>query len=263
MCHVSPLRSDDHDAAAPSSIRVETLETNMIAVAVGYRRQLLSANGVMVSSFDSSTNLHGRSDVGVLFCVVTPPQLANYYFVLSRDELEGDTIPSWLRYKVGCFYLLPYRIKSSGNGKSSILNLQGLCTADLEIDAVNSNWVVRCYDHRQSNVRLLGDYILNFSERYYVSAEEAETELSTLYKNHDSLKQAYETCTNALRMAQIQEETLGVKRNGYDATDPNDAVAQYRAQLKKITPAYVAVKTEIKNAERQLRDIKSNRRKYQ
>lgn len=239
--------------AAQSSIDIPTIESNLVVVAVGYRKTLLSVNGIDVPVFQANTNELGITDTGVLFCIVSPSHFAGTFFVLGRDTADGDLsllTPSYHRFSTGKFYRIPYSIRDLGYGQGTNMYFHGGGVLSLPTTHANASYLVT--SAATSNLKTAGNCFRTYAERFYISAEEARSELDRLRVEFVQYEAIYNATSDGIKKELERRKNMGVVTKEVDLLDETDAFSLHKREQIRIVPLYFGTKREIENAERQL-----------
>lgn len=262
LTFVLPMCEAGHIVATQQSIDIPTIESNLVAVAVSFRKTLLTVNGIDVPVFLTETNELGAADTGVLFCIVSPKQLSNMLFVLGRDsdKTASDVLtPSYYKYAIGNSYKIPYSIRDVGSGQGINLHLNGGGMLSVPVSITNTACIQR--SSVMSNVKTAGNCFRTYTERFYVSAAEASNELCRLRTNFGQYEIRFNAIKEGIKNELARRERLGIATQGVYLLDETDVLARYQKEQVKVVPLYFDTKREIDNAEKQLKAYEMRRNK--
>lgn len=236
---------------------VPDVESNLVVVAVGFRKTEWLVNGLDVPIFTAKTNVLGRMDTGVLCCILSPKQFANTFFVLERqnDEMGGLTVmrPSYEYFEVGQFYLIPYSIMDLGFGQGTNMYFKG--GGALWLKAATST---QANKFTASKLQTAGDYIRTQVNRYYASAKEAMNELVILHSKFIEYEKQYIANTTEINTERVRRKNLGIVTHSIRVNDDTDKLGMLYKEREIIGRLYSTTKREIVNAEAQLKKYEKN-----
>lgn len=253
------FQSNGANAEIPT-FEVPDVESNLVVVAVGFRKTAFLVNGLNVPIFTTVTNILERLDTGVLCSIVSPTQFANTFFVLERqnDEMGGLTVmmPSYEYFKIGRFYLIPYSIVDLGFGQGTNMYFKGggALWLNAATTSQDNNFTI-------SKLQTAGDYIRTRVKRYYASAEEARDELLILRSKFKEYEKQYEENKEGIENERDRRKKMGIVTYNVRAHDDTDKLGMLRTEQYAIGRLYSTTKREIVNAEAQLRDYEKESRK--
>ena len=248
---LSLFSSNVANAEVPA-YEIPDIESNLVVVAIGFRKTALLVNGLNVPIFTTETNNLERMDTGVLFCVVSPKQFAKTYFVLERENYErgGLTVmtPSCHFFEMRRFYQIPYSIEDLGFGQGTNIYFKGGGLLQLKPRTTTQNNTFAA-----SDLQAAGDYCRTWVKRYYTSAEEARNELTNLRIKFDDYNKKYIENKEKIKNELEKRNKKGVVTHGIYFLDEKDTLANLTKIKIKIAPLYFKTKHDIENAEAQLR----------
>lgn len=237
----------------PTSFEIPDIESNLVVVAVGFRKTDSYVNGINVPIFTTDTNILGRMDTGVLFCVVSPKQFVNTFFILKRhnDEIGGLSVmvPSFQFFQVGRFYKIPYSIMDLGFGQGT--NIYFTLGGGLRL---NNGVSVHSNAFTTSKLETAGDYCRTLAKRYYFSADEARAEVELLRPQVVKYEKQLNEIQAAIKDELERREKAGIETPSFNMGDETDKYSILMREQYKILPLRSAAKSEMLNAEKQLKD---------
>ncbi len=232
---------------------IPDINSNLIVKVVGFRKTESIVNGIEVPIFTTDTNLLGRMDTGVLCCIVSPKQFAKTFFVLKRhnDEMGGLSVmvPSYQFFEVGRFYKIPYSIMDLGFGQGT--NIYFTWGGGLRL---NNGVNVHSNAFSTSKLETAGDYCRTLAKRYYVSADEARAEVELLRPQVAKYEKQLKEIQAAIKDELDRREKAGIKTPSFNLSDETDKYSILMREQYRILPLRGAAKSEMLNAEKQLKD---------
>jgi len=251
------LVSHANEANAVASVHIPDIESNLVVVAVGFRKTKLLVNEQNVPIFPTETNNLGRMDTGVLFNIVSPKQFRNVNFVLGRqnDESGGLTAirPSYDFFEIGQFYLIPYSIADLGFGEGTNMYFKGGGTLWL-----NSQTAIQGYS-LMSRLHTTGDIARTEVKRYYFSAKEVRKELAILHSKFKEYEKQYKENAAKISTERVRLKKLNIVTNSPHVHDDKDRLGKLNNEREMLGRLYSETKREIMNAEAQLKELESKR----
>jgi len=246
------FQTNGANAEVPT-FEVPDIESNIVVVAVGFRKTELLVNGLNVPIFTTETNVLGRMDTGTLCCVVSPKQFANRFFIMERQNDEGGGLtvmrPSYEVFEVGHFYQIPYSMMDYGFGQGTNMCFKG--GGVLWLTAVT---ISQDYKITTSKLQAAGDYSRTQFKRYYASAEETRGELAILRPKFREYEKRYKENKARIKKERDRRKKMGIVTFSVRRHDDTDKLGMLMTEQETIGRLYSTTKREIMNAEAQLKN---------